>query len=131
MPQKKAKHIPVLAVDDSPAFLHTLCMFLEGDPIFQIVATARSGRDAISAAEMWHPRLVLMDLQMPEMNGLEATVKLHQHFPELPVIILTAHDLPLVREACIKHGAYGFVPKSQLGDKLLALLVKATLHCRK
>lgn len=131
MPPKKAKHVPVLAVDDSPAFLRTLCMFLEGDPIFKIVATARSGRDAISAVELCHPKLVLMDLQMPEMNGLEATAKLHQHFPDLPVIILTSHDFPIAREACIKHGAYGFVLKGQIGDQLPALLVKATRHCRK
>jgi two-component system, NarL family, response regulator DegU len=115
----------------SAAFLHTLRMFLEGDPTFKIVATARSGRDVISAVELWHPKVVLMDLQMPGMNGLEATEKLHQDFPEIPVIILTAHDLPIACEACMKHGAYGFVPKSQLGDELPALLVKATLHCRK
>lgn len=131
MPPKKASHIPVLAVDDSPAFLHTLCMFLEGDPIFKIVATARSGKDAISAVELWHPKLVLMDLQMPEMNGLQATAKLRQYFPDLCVIILTAHDFPIAREACIKHGAYGFVLKGQLGDELPALLMKAMLHCRK
>ena len=53
------------------------------------------------------------------MNGLEATVELHQHYPELTVIILTAHDLPTLRDACIQHGAYGFVTKGQLGRQLL------------
>lgn len=129
MPQIAAKHVRVLAVDDSPAFLHTLCSFLEGDPIFEIVATAHSGQEALSAAELWRPHVVLMDLQMPEMNGLEATSELHKRYPELPVIILTAHDLPILREACRKHGAYAFLTKAQLSHQLLALLAKAPF-CR-
>lgn len=127
MPQIAAKHVRVLAVDDSPTFLHTLCSFLEGDPIFEIVATAQNGREALAAVKRCRPQVVLMDLQMPEMNGLEATVELHHHFPELPVIILTTHDLPTLREACIKHGAYGFVTKARLIQQLPALLAKALL----
>ena len=130
MPQIDAKHVRVLAVDDSPAFLHTLCSLLEGDPIFEIVATAQSGREALSAVKQCCPQVVLMDLQMPEMNGLEATVELHNFFPELPVIILTAHDLPTLREACIKHGAYGFVTKARLSQQLPALLARASLRER-
>jgi CheY-like chemotaxis protein len=127
MPQIEAKHVRVLAVDDSPAFLHMLCSFLEGDPIFEIVATAQSGQEALGAVKRWSPHVVVMDLQMPGMNGLEATVELHQHFPELPVIILTAHDLPTLREACREHGAYAFVTKGQLSQHLPALLAKALL----
>jgi CheY-like chemotaxis protein len=129
MPRITAKHVRVLAVDDSPAFLHTLCSFLEGDPIFEIVATAQSGREALSAVKRCCPQVVLMDLQMPEMNGLEATVELHQYFPELPVIILTAHDLPTLRDACREHGAYAFLAKGQLSQHLPALLAKAFLSC--
>ena len=127
MPQLEGKHVRVLAVDDSPAFLNTLCTFLEGDPIFEIVATAQNGEEALSAVEQWRPQVVLMDLQMPKMNGLEATVELHQHYPELPVIILTAHDLPILRETCMKHGAYAFLTKGQLSQHLPALLAKALL----
>jgi len=123
MPQIAAKHVRLLAVDDSPAFLHTLCSFLEGDPTFEIVATAGSGQEALSAVELWQPHVVLMDLQMPEMNGLEATTELNKRFPELPVIILTAHDLPILREACRTSGAFAFVTKTQLSEKLPALLV--------
>jgi len=127
MPQIEPKLGRVLAVDDSPAFLHTLCSFLEGDPVFEIVATAHSGQEAIGAVKRSSPHVVLMDLQMPGMNGLEATVELHQHFPELPVIILTAHDLPMLREACREHGAYAFVTKGQLSRHLPPLLAKALL----
>jgi CheY-like chemotaxis protein len=129
MPRIAAKHVRVLAVDDSPAFLHTLCSFLEGDPIFEIVATAQSGREALSAVKRCCPQVVLMDLQMPEMNGLEATVELHHYFPELPVIILTAHDLPTLPDACREHGAYAFLAKGQLSQHLPALLAKAFLSC--
>ena len=128
MPQTAAKNVRVLAVDDSPAFLQTLCSFLEGDPMVQVVATAHSGREALSAAALWRPHVVLMDLQMPEMNGLEATTKLHEHFPELPVIILTAHDLPTLRDACKKHGVYAFVTKAQLSQRLPSLLIGVPHH---
>ena len=62
MPQVTGKHVRVLAVDDSPAFLNTLCTFLEDDPTFEIVATAQNGEEALSAVERWHPQVVLMDL---------------------------------------------------------------------
>jgi len=127
VPQIEPKHGRVLAVDDSPAFLHTLCTFLEADPVFEIVPTAQSGQEALGAVTRSSPDVVLMDLQMPGMNGLEATVELHQHFPELPIIILTAHDLPMLREACMEHGAYAFVTKGQLSQHLPALLAKAML----
>ena len=55
MPQIEAKHVRVLAVDDSPAFLHTLCSFLEDDPIFEIVATAQSGQEALERRQTMLP----------------------------------------------------------------------------
>jgi len=127
MPQIAAKHVRVLAVDDSPAFLNTLCSFFHGDPVFQIVATAYNGREALSAVEQWRPHLVLMDLQMPEMNGLEATAELQKRFPGLPVIILTGHEAPGLCEACRNHGAYAFVTKAQLSQQLPSLLAKTPL----
>ncbi|HEY2235493.1 MAG TPA: response regulator [Candidatus Angelobacter sp.] len=129
MPQIEAQHVRVLAVDDSPTFLHTLCSFFEGDPLFEIVATAQSGREALSALKRCCPQVVLMDLQMPEMNGLEATIEIHQYFPGLPVIILTAHDLPTLHDACREHGAYAFLAKGQLSQRLPALLAKFSPRC--
>jgi CheY-like chemotaxis protein len=129
MPQNPSKHVRVLAVDDSPAFLSTLCSFFQDDPVFDIVATAYNGRDALSAVERYRPHVVLMDLQMPEMNGLEATTEIRKRFPEIPVIILTGHDLPILREACKESGAYAVLTKAQLGREVYALLIASSRGC--
>ena len=68
---------------------------------------------------------------MPEMNGLEATTELRKRFPEIPVIILTAHDLPVLHEACKESGAYAVLTKAQLGREVYGLLIASSRACEK
>lgn len=122
MLQTAAKHISVLAVDDSLTFLGTLTAFLEADACVGRVATASSGEEALCAVEVLHPDLVLMDLQMPGRSGLETSAELHEKYPEIPIIIITAHQLPGLREFCTRSGALGMIRKSEIMDELPRLL---------
>jgi PAS domain S-box-containing protein len=114
--------IRILLVDDSPGFLQSAASFLSADPLFEIVGLALSGRDALEQVAQLHPDLVLMDLAMPEMNGLEAT----RHIKAQPggprVVILTLHDNPEYQAAAQAVGADGFVAKSEFGAQLLPLI---------
>jgi CheY-like chemotaxis protein len=124
MLQSAAKYLRILVVDDSPAFVRTLCAFFENDPKVEIVGTASSGHQALVTVGELQPDLVLMDLQMPGMNGLEATKVLSRRFPAIPVVMVTAHDMPGLRQVCKDGGAYDFATKDRLSVELPAILAQ-------
>ncbi len=109
----------IFLVDDSPDFLECAVNFLAADPEIEVVGRASSGRGALEQVPVLKPDLVLMDLTMPEMNGLEATRHLKAQSDGPRVIILTLHDNPEYRAAAEAVRADGFVTKSELGLQLL------------
>lgn len=114
--------ISTLIVDDSPSFLQSAVRFLSMDNGIDIVGLALSGQEAIDQAEQLQPDLVLMDLAMPGMNGLEATRVLKSGLKPPRVVILTLHDTVEYRTAACEANADGFVAKSDFGAKLLPLI---------
>jgi CheY-like chemotaxis protein len=131
MLQIAARQIRVLVVDDCAAFLSTLCSLLQDDPHVAVVAGASNGLEALAAVEELQPDLVFMDIQLPELNGLEATAKLRCRFPNLPVVMMTAHELPGLREVCKDWGAQAFTTKGRLLQDLSAILTDAAVPMRK
>jgi DNA-binding NarL/FixJ family response regulator len=119
-----SRQIPTLVVDDSPTFLRSLCSFLQQQPNLKVVATARNGRDALSLALTLQPELVLLDVQMPGMNGVEAATQLGRQCPAICVVMVTALDSPDLRQACLKCGARGFIRKDDVLQELPSLLRK-------
>ncbi len=112
----------VLLVDDSHDFLESAARFLSEYPSLEIVGWTFSGRDARELVARLQPDLVLMDLTMPGMNGLEATRQI-KALPGAPcVVILTLYDNHEYRSAAEAAGADGFVTKSELGTQLLPLI---------
>jgi DNA-binding NarL/FixJ family response regulator len=116
--------IPTLVVDDSPAFLRAFCSFLQEQPNLRVVATARDGREALALAEKLQPELVLLDVQMPGMNGVEAARQLGAQCPATCVVMVTALDAPELRQACLQCGARGFIHKNVVRQELPPLLQK-------
>jgi len=114
--------IRVLLVDDSQEFLKAVSRFLAVDPEIDLVGVALAGQDALVLVTGLRPDLVLMDLTMPQMNGLEATRQI-KAMPGAPiVIILTGYDTPEYRSAAAAAGADGFVYKPELFKKLPPLM---------
>ncbi len=101
-PQRK-KRIRTLVVDDSPRARHAVCYFLETQKEIQVVGTAPDGRQALEQIETLRPDLVLMNIQMPEMNGWETTEHLRARFPKTRVIMITLHDGPEVDARSIEY----------------------------
>jgi DNA-binding NarL/FixJ family response regulator len=124
MLQWAAKYLRILVVDNSPAFVRTLHAFFKNHPYVEIVGTASDGHQALVAVGELQPDLVLMDLQMPGMNGLEVTQVLSRRFPAIPVVMLTAHDMPGLRQVCKDSGAYDFAIKDRLRVELPAILAR-------
>jgi DNA-binding NarL/FixJ family response regulator len=125
MAQNAVAHARVVAVDDSSEFLSSLECFFETAHDFQLIATARSGHEALTLVQELRPDLVLMDLQMPGMNGLEAASEIRQRFSGVGVVIITAHEVPGLRQICHEnYGACGFVKKSRLYQELPDALAK-------
>ena len=116
-PQRK-KRIRTLVVDDSPRARHAVCYFLEGQKDIEVIGTATDGRQALEQVETLRPDLILMDIQMPEMNGWETTEHVCARFPKTRVILITLHDGPEVSAKVKESGAHGFVPKSRLPQTL-------------
>jgi DNA-binding NarL/FixJ family response regulator len=109
-------------VDDSPEFLESATRFLSEDLQIEIVGHALSSRDAMAQVTTLHPDMVLMDLAMPEMNGLEATRRIKARHSAPYVVILTLFDNLEYRAAAKAVGADGFITKSEFGTQLLPLI---------
>jgi len=111
--------IRVLVADDSRTALSSVCRYLERDGRFEIVGTAFDGVRLLHQVNRSQPDLVLIDLSMPQMNGLEATTKLRSSFPELRLLIFTGLQGLSLREECLRSGADGFIEKSQMPESLM------------
>ena len=110
--------IKVLIVDDSPTFARAAEQFLRGIPNVEILGHAHSGAEALAMAAQLSPTLVLMDLVMPGMDGLEATRRLKSQ-PNAPKIVILSVVDP-EEYAALAHGAGAdaFVPKGELANQL-------------
>jgi pilus assembly protein CpaE len=118
--------IRVLVVDDDPGFRETLRGLLAQREQAVVLGEAGSGEEALRLAEVLHPDVVLMDLAMPRMNGLEATRRLKARWPAMAVIILTVHDEGAYRRTALAAGAAAFLEKKTLGVDLWPTLLRVT-----
>jgi DNA-binding NarL/FixJ family response regulator len=104
--------ITVLICDDQAIVTEGLQVILESDPDVQVVGIARDGAEAIELVETHHPRMVLMDLKMPGMNGIHATRHIRTHYPEIYVLVLTTYDADEWVFDAIRSGASGYLLKN-------------------
>ena len=111
--------IRVLAVDDHSMFRQGIASLLEDQPDMALVAEASNGREAIQQFRAHRPDVTLMDLQMPEMNGLDATIAIRNEFPNSRIVVLTTYsgDVQVLR--ALRAGAQGYLLKSLLHEELL------------
>jgi DNA-binding NarL/FixJ family response regulator len=114
-----AEPIRVLIADDSPTALRSVCEYLEFAGGFEIVGTASDGLNAVQLASLRKPDLVLLDLSMPRVNGLEAAEQIRLSSPDLRVIIFSELQGLSLADECRRRGADSFVPKSLLPEGLL------------
>ncbi len=115
----------VLIVDDDPLVARSLKVLLSAEQDMEVTGTASSGADAISACGKILPDVVLMDIRMPGMDGIEATRRIRERWPEVRVMILTTFEDDRNVRLALQAGAGGYLlksaPVSGMAEKLRAL----------
>jgi len=111
--------IRILSVDDHPILRQGVAALVGGQTDMSVVAEAANGREAIQQFRAHHPDVTLMDLQMPEMNGLDAMIAIRGEFPDARIVVLTTYagDMQVLR--ALKAGARGYLLKNSLHKELL------------
>ncbi|MBA3057414.1 MAG: response regulator transcription factor [Gammaproteobacteria bacterium] len=116
--------IKILLVDDNPTFLAAVIKYLAMLPDAQVVAQAHDGHEALAQATQCQPDLVLLDIMMPGMNGLEVATVM-QSWPQPPqIVFLSMHDTAAYRLAAQELGVLGFVSKTNFVLDLLPLIAR-------
>lgn len=115
-------HIKLLIVDDHPLFRQGLVDVLETDPAMQVVGQAADGAVAIAQAREFKPDVVLMDVNLPNANGLEITKQITDELPDTKVVILTGYDESAHVHQALEMGAVAYCTKDVPPDALLNLI---------
>lgn len=111
--------IRVLCVDDHPMLREGIAALLAAQPDIKLVAEASNGREALEQFRLHRPDITLMDLQMPEMNGVEAMLAISEEFPAARIIVLTTYSGDVQALRALKAGARAYLLKSLLRKELL------------
>ena len=114
----------ILVADDHSLVRRGVRALLETQPEWIICGEATTGSEAILKAKRLKPDVIVMDISMPEVNGLEATRQIHEDMPDIPVLILSMHDSDQLVRDVLDAGARGYVLKSDL-DRNLFLAIRA------
>ncbi len=117
----------LVLADDHDLVREGIRAVLEGEPDLEVVGEAANGREAVEVSRKLRPDLVLMDVRMPEMDGLAATRAIKEELPETSVVMVTMHESPDYLLEAIKAGAAGYILKDAAGDRLVEA-VRRTLE---
>jgi len=119
----------ILVADDHEVVRRGIRALLEHEAGWTVCGEAANGREAVEQALALKPDVVVLDLAMPELNGLEATRRILKEVPGVEVLVLTMHDTPVMVRQLLEAGARGFVLKSDAGRSLVAA-VNSVAHRR-
>lgn len=114
--------ISLILADDHAVVRSGLRMLLEAQQEIEILAEAENGREAVSLTRTHNPDVILMDIQMPDLNGIEATKQIKEHAPETAILALTMHEDEGYFFEMLHAGASGYVPKRAAPDELLSAI---------
>ena len=114
--------VRILIADDHEVVRRGIAVQISQRPDWEVVAEATNGRDAVALALRLEPTLIVLDLSMPELNGLAAASRIVAELPEARILILTVHDSEQVVREVLAAGARGYVLKSDAGRILMAAL---------
>ncbi|HAX97122.1 MAG TPA: DNA-binding response regulator [Prolixibacteraceae bacterium] len=115
----KQPKIKILIADDHPLVRHALKNILEKAPDFQIVGEANNGQEALEFANDIKPDVVIMDISMPILNGLEATRQIKRDNSNIAILVLTIHEDDDYILGILEAGAAGYLVKSVFGDEVI------------
>jgi DNA-binding NarL/FixJ family response regulator len=124
-----AGSIRILTVDDHPMLREGIAAVLASEQDMILVAEASNGREAVEQFRTHHPDVTLMDVQMPEVNGIDAIVKIREEFPDARIIVLTTYTGDAQAARAFKAGAFGYLLKNMVRKELIDTI--RTVHAGK
>ena len=113
------KPMRILTVDDHPVLRYGIAGLVGAEPDMEVVAQASTGREAIEQFRLHRPDVTLMDLQMPDMGGIEAMIGIRTEFPNARIIVLTTYSGDVQVTRALKAGARAYILKGRLAGELL------------
>src|SRR5215813_2479826 len=119
---KETTPIRVLTVDDHPLLREGIAILINDEPDMVLVAEAASGTEAIEKFREHEPHVTLMDLRLPDINGIEAMIAIRSEFPEARIIILTTFEGDVEIERVLAAGARGYLPKSMPPTEIIGVI---------
>src|SRR5512135_321458 len=117
-----SKKIKILIADDHTIFRAGLAAFLKISDDFEVVGEAADGVEVIEAARKLKPDVILMDIAMPKLGGLEATLEIKKIDPNIKILVLTQYEDPLYVRRLLKAGASGYILKKAVTPDLIAAI---------
>lgn len=119
--------IQILIVDDFEHWRNSVRSILKGNPWFRVAGEASDGVEAVAKAAMLHPDIVLLDIGMPRLNGIEAAKRITKACPKSKIIFLTQEDSSDIQSVALDTGAVAYLLKSTAASKLLPAIERAIL----
>ena len=116
-PESSENRLRVLLADDHPLVLERVMALLQST--FEVVGVAHDGLEMVDKAMRLSPDIIVADISMPELDGIQAAHRLREMGAKVPIVFLTIHESPEFLEACLVEGALGFVLKSQMRADLI------------
>ncbi|RMH44014.1 MAG: DNA-binding response regulator [Gammaproteobacteria bacterium] len=116
-----------LLVDDFAVARMQLRALIDNLPSCQVIGEAGDGYEAIQMVHRLHPNVILLDVSMPGINGIQVTKRIKREKPDTHIIIYSAYNIPLIKQRALKAGADAYFDKSELEHTVIAALVSQWL----
>ena len=123
-PRPHTRPLRVLIADDEPLFIETVKALLAGDARLEVVGTAGNGQDAVDLVVALVPDVTLMDISMPVLDGIEATRRIRERFPDACVLVLTGSSISADVDRARQAGVAAFLTKDRLGTQLVDAILE-------
>ena len=123
-PRPRTRPVRVLIVDDEPLFVETVEALLAGDTRVEVVGTAANGKQAVELVATLTPDVTLMDISMPILDGIEATRRIRERFPDACVLVLTGSSISADVDRARQAGVAAFLTKDRLGTQLVDAILE-------
>jgi DNA-binding NarL/FixJ family response regulator len=118
------RKIRIIVVDDNPIFLEGISMFLSRNDQYEVIGTFNSGPDFIEVMENYHPDIILIDIEMPWLNGLETAYRIKAFNSDLKFIAVTMYHDQIYTKKLMDNGFRGFINKNEIIEKLGGIIEK-------